>query len=131
MKMRGILTIVIVFVAWMVLDYLIHGVILQTQYAATPNLWRPMEEMKMGLNTGVVFIAASIFVILYSKFVANKSLKTGIWFGAIFGIGHGISFGYGSYAFMPMPYMMALVWFWGTVIEATIAGVIAGAMIKE
>ncbi len=131
MNARAIITIVVIFIVWVGLDFLIHGVVLQDSYASTPSLWRPMEEAKMGLNMGVVFISASIFVILYAKFVASKSLTTGIWFGTIFGIGHGISFGYGSYSFMPIPYMMALVWFLGTVVQAVIAGAIAGAMIKE
>lgn len=131
MNVRGILTIVVIFVVWMGIDFLAHGIILEPHYAATPNLWRPIGEAKMGLNVGVVFIAASIFVILYSKFVASKSMTTGIWFGLVFGIGHGISFGYGSYAFMPMPYIMAATWFGTALVESVLAGVIVGGMIKE
>jgi hypothetical protein len=36
-----------VFLAWFLMDFVIHGVILASSYAATPSLWRPMHEMKM------------------------------------------------------------------------------------
>ena len=45
MLKRNLLAIVAVFVVWSILDYLIHGMLLQSSYEATANLWRPMEEM--------------------------------------------------------------------------------------
>ena len=43
---KVILAILAVFIAWSVMDFLIHGVILHASYAATASLWRPMSEMK-------------------------------------------------------------------------------------
>jgi hypothetical protein len=39
--------------------------------------------------------------------------------------------GYGSYSVMPIPYHMALTWFLGSVVEASVGGMIAGLIIKE
>ena len=45
MLKRNLLAIIAVFVVWSILDFLIHGMLLQSSYEATANLWRPMEEM--------------------------------------------------------------------------------------
>jgi len=39
---RAILAVVGVFIAWSMLDFLIHGLLLQSTYEATANLWRPI-----------------------------------------------------------------------------------------
>jgi len=49
----------------------------------------------------------------------------------LYGAGYGISMGYGSYSFMPIPYSLALIWFLGTVVELTIGGVLLGLIVKE
>ena len=40
---------VLVFVVWSVLDFVLHGLILQSAYAEQPDLWRPQDEMSMPL----------------------------------------------------------------------------------
>ncbi len=121
---------VVVFVAWALMDWLIHGVILGSSYAATPALWRPMQEMKMGVLYLAVFLNALSFCAIYAFFVGKKSLATGLKFGLWFGFGTGVAMGYGTYSVMPIPYVMALVWFLGHLAEAAVGGLIAGALIK-
>jgi len=41
---KAILSILAVFIAWSAMDFVIHGVILRSSYAATVSLWRPMSE---------------------------------------------------------------------------------------
>jgi hypothetical protein len=55
---RVILAVVAVFLAWSLMDFVIHGAILASSYAATPSLWRPMNEMKMPVMYLSVLIAA-------------------------------------------------------------------------
>ncbi len=38
--------------------------------------------------------------------------------------------GFGSYTYMPIPFSLALSWFFGAFIEMTVAGVIVGWLIK-
>lgn len=120
-----------VFVSWEILDFVIHGVILQSAYASQPEIWRSQEEMKMGLMVVVVLISALCFAYLYAAFVAKKSMATALKFSLIYGIAVGIGFGYGSYAVLPVPYSMALTWFLGTIVEALIGGVWLGLIVKE
>jgi len=120
-----------VFVVWAALDFVIHGVILRDLYAATANLWRPMAEMKMGVMYVAVLAAAFVFVFIYARLVAEKSVARGTFFGTLWGVGVGVGMGYGSYAVMPIPYFMALTWFLGTVVEGFAAGLVAGLIVRD
>jgi len=128
---RAILAVVAVFVVWTGLDMVIHGVILADAYAATAELWRPMDEMKMYLIHLVVLISATAFVAIYAVLCARKGIMIAVGYGVLFGVASGISMGYGTYAVMPIPYTMAMVWFWGCVVEAALGGVLLGLILKK
>jgi hypothetical protein len=131
MLKRILLAAVAIFVAWEVLDFVIHGVVLREAYAATPGVWRPMAEIKMGLMYVVGAIAAFCFAGIYGWLVRPKSLRAAINFGMLFGIGAGVSMGYGSFAVMPIPYVMAVTWFVGTLVQALVAAVLVGLIVRE
>lgn len=128
---KMIIAVVAVFIAWSALDFVIHGVILQSAYASMPQLWRPMEEMKMGLMYFVTFLNAVIFTMIYSKFITPKTLANALSFSIMYGLAAGLSMGYGTYSVQPIPYTMALTWFLGTLVEMAVAGAIVGLVIKE
>ena len=44
MAKRIILAVVAVFIAWSILDFILHGLLLRSTYEATANLWRPMTK---------------------------------------------------------------------------------------
>lgn len=128
MNKKFLLGTIAVFVVWEILDYLMHEVILSGQYEATMSLWR--TDMKMGLLVVVVLIAAAAFTYIYAEFVANKSVATALKYGLVYGIGAGVSFAYGTYAVMDIPYSMALTWFLGTIVETMVAGYVLAMIIK-
>jgi hypothetical protein len=120
-----------IFILWNVVDFIVHGVILKNAYEATASLWRPMEEMKMGLMYFTVLISTIVFVAIYKRLVSNKSMGNAIQYGALFGFGAGVTMGYGSYAFMPIPYSMALTWFLDVFIRTILAGLLLGLIVKK
>jgi hypothetical protein len=128
---KAILSILAVFIAWSAMDFVIHGVILRSSYAATASLWRPMSEMKISLMYFSVFIASLAFVLIYSQFFSRKGISTGLKYGLLFGLSAGVPMGYGSYSVMPIPYHMAFTWCFGSVVEAIVGGLIIGAIIRE
>jgi uncharacterized membrane protein YsdA (DUF1294 family) len=128
---KVILAVLAVFVSWQVLDFLIHNVILMSQYEATKSLWRAEEDIMMGLLLFVSLVGATGFVLIYDMFFKEKNIITGIKYGLVFGITIGISMGYGTYSFQPITYFTALGWFLGTLVEAVVAGLITGLIIKE
>jgi predicted cobalt transporter CbtA len=131
MTKKIIIAVAVIYVTWIAMDFVIHGLILGQSYAAMAQFWRPMEEMKRVLMSIVTLIAGISFVLIYARLVANKSLITGMQFGILFGVGYGISMGFGSYSVMPIPYHVALTWFLGTLVEMTVAGVLVGLIVKE
>ena len=131
MMKKIIMSVIAVFIAWSIMDFIIHEMILGSSYAATASLWRPMGEMKMGVMYIAVLIVAIAFVVIFARFFSKKGIVTGLKYGLWFGIGAGVSMGYGSYSVMPIPYHMAFTWFLGSVIEAAVGGLSLGAIIKE
>lgn len=131
MGKRVLLGGVAVFVAWGVIDFLVHGVILKGLYEATASLWRPMAEMKMGVMYVASFIAAMCFAAVYGYLIRPKSLATGVKYGVLFGVGGGVAMGYGTYSVMPIPYAMALGWFLGAVADSVAGGLLVGVLVKE
>jgi len=131
MLKKSSLAVVAVFICWAVVDFVIHGILLQASYAATADLWRPIGEMKMGLMYVVTFLSCLVFVLIYALFFGKKGLGTGLAYGGLFGLGAGISMGYGTYLVQPIPYMMALTWFLGCVVEGILAGLIVGAIVRD
>ena len=131
MTKRTIWAVVAVFIAWSILDFILHGLLLRSTYEATAKLWRPMDQIDMPLMYSVTLVVTLCFVLIYGLLVGRKSLAAGIQFGALFGLATGISMGFGSYAFMPIPVMLAWSWFLGSWVEAIAAGAIVGVIMKS
>lgn len=131
MLKQTILAVIAVFIAWSILDFLIHGVLLKSTYQETANLWRPEDEMNMPLMSIVTLVFSICFVIIYSYLIEPKSLSLGIKYGLILGIATGVSMGFGSYCYMPIPLSLAFSWFVGSLVEITLAGIIVGYMVKS
>ncbi len=86
--------------------------------------------MKMPLMSFVTLIFSICFVTIYSDLINPKSMALGIKYGIIFGIGIGVSMGFGSYCYMPITLGLAFSWFFAGLIEMTVAGAIAGSIVK-
>ena len=127
---RTLLAIVAVFIAWSVLDIVIHGILLQSTYEATASLWRPMDDMNMPLMYLVILAYTACFVAIYDLMISGKSFTTGIKYGVLFGLAAGISMGFGSYTYMPIPLALAWSWFFGMLVEAIVAGALVGIILK-
>ena len=128
---RSILAVVAAFIAWSILDFIIHGILLQSAYWATASLWRPMEEMSMLLMYAVTLAYTACFVAIYGLLVTEKSVVSGIKFGGLFGLAGGISMGFGSYTYIPIPLTLAWGWFFGMLVEAVVAGALVGVILRQ
>jgi hypothetical protein len=128
---RTVLAMAAVFLVWMGLSYVLHGVILTSSYMASAALWRPLPEMqsRMWLIYLSTLVSAVAFVLVYDRFIPAKSWRTALAYGLILGIATGMSWGYGSYAMMPIPYALALGWFLGSVVNYAIGGLVMAAVL--
>jgi hypothetical protein len=91
-----------IFVSWLVLDFLLHRLLLRSTYDATANLWRPMDQLNLPLVYFVMLVLILSFELIYGFLIDNKSLGSGIKFGALFGLAISISSGFGTYIHMPI-----------------------------
>ncbi len=131
MTKKIILATLAVFITWSILDFILHGYILSSAYQVTAYLWRPMSEMKNGLMYVVKLLSALVFVTIYARLISPKNMNYAVSFGVLFGLGTGISMGYGTYSVMPIPYSMAFGWFLGTLVNTILGGFILGWLITE
>ena len=60
MDKRALIGMVAVFVAFTIIDFIIHNLILMDAYASTADLWRPQEEMKLSL----IYLATGIAAVV-------------------------------------------------------------------
>jgi hypothetical protein len=124
------LATITIFIAWSILGFLVHGILLQPVYEASASLWRSVDEMKMGLGYVVSLVSAFGFVLIYTLFITPKSVGTALKFGFIWGIVAGVNAGFATYAYMPIPESLAWAWYLDLVVSGVVAGWISGLMIK-
>ena len=119
-----------VFVAMVILGYLIHEVLLGSTYrdASMMHLWRPPEEMMMGVIFVSNLIVSYFLSLVFSKGYEGKGLGEGVRFGFFMGMIMATPMAYATYATMPITYSLALQWFIYGIIEYVIYGVILAAV---
>lgn len=133
MVKKAILAGVIVFVLWSAWDMLVHGFVLSGLYQDTAGLWRPMDEMRAmsGIIHVAVLISSVTFVWIYAQFFRTKNMGTALMYGIMYGLAAGISMGFGTFAVMPIPFRMALIWFLGALGKTITGAVVLGLVVKE
>src|SRR5215468_9975283 len=60
--MRPLLAALAILVAWTLLDFLLHRLLLAPIYEASPDLWRPIDQMNVALIYAVTFVLIGVFV---------------------------------------------------------------------
>ena len=113
----------VVFVLWTILDVLFRRVLAGTGNLNGSVVWPAAGTSTGWLLHGVRLVGAEAFTFLYNGFVNDKQLKTGLVFGALYGVGVG-----SGAAFVLVVTKQALVstllgWAAVLVCEAVLAGV--------
>ena len=130
MKKR-IFAILTITICWMICDFVIHGIFLAAEYAATGQLWIPPADMNPLYNNAILLIISIVFVGMYCRFVSQKSIHRAVRFGLAVGLLTGVGFGLGSYGWMPITLTIAISWFVAQLLKFAIAGGIAGYFVKD
>ncbi len=114
---------VVVFVILEVLDFLIHGVILASSYAAIPDIWRTDMMDKMWVMHIVKVVVSFFFALIFSRGYEGRGAVEGIRFGLYVGLMMGVGMAYGTYAMIAIPSALAFQWLLFSVFEYIIAGI--------
>jgi Na+-transporting methylmalonyl-CoA/oxaloacetate decarboxylase beta subunit len=129
---RLLLAIPIVFVGIFASDFLIHGVWLKNDYAASASLWRPEAEMQkfMGWLMLGQLLAAITATTLYAKGFADKACAMcAMMFGlfmSLFMQANTLI----NYAVMPLPGHIAVKWFVAGAGQGVLLGLLMFAVYK-
>ena len=129
--MRPLVAALAILVAWTLLDFLLHRLLLAPIYDASPSLWRPLDQMNVTLIYAVTFVLIGVFVGIYKFLVRPKSLRAGLFLGTFIGLALGVSAGFGTFIHMPIPLALAWGWFIGGWLKGLAAGAIVGALIID
>jgi len=135
MQKKAWIASVVVFALFLIMDYILHGILLGDLYAGTASLWRPpSDQQQLAWIIATVDAAIALaFVWLYTKGVeAGKAWPgQGIRFGLAIGLIFSLPMGFSMYAMMPVPFSLALGWFMGALVEFVVAGVAAAFMLRS
>jgi hypothetical protein len=122
---------VVVFVAMMILSYMVDGLILGSTYESLKNIWRPDMESKMWIYYIIMIVGAFFFSFIFSKGYEGKGILEGVRYGLYIGIWMSIGMAYGTYAMIAIPYSLALQWFIYGVIQYVIYGVLLALVFEK
>jgi hypothetical protein len=124
---RWIQASVAAFVVLFVLEFIIHGMMLQGIYQQTALVWRPMEELQktMWMMWLGYLIFAPFFALIFIKgYEKNKpALDQGIRFGVLVGLALAPMQSLAWYSVLPIPGNLAFYWFLGGMVEFIALGV--------
>ena len=131
MRLRPLVAALAILVAWTLLDFLLHRLLLASIYDASPSLWRPLDQMNVTLIYAMTFVLIGVFVGIYKLLVRPKSPRAGLLLGAFIGLALGVSAGFGTFIHMPIPLALAWGWCIGGWLKGLAAGGIVGALIID
>lgn len=123
---RLFIAIVAVFIGVFATDFVIHGVLLKDEYAATKELWRPEAEMQARMPWMMLgqLVAAVTFVLLWAMgFAANPSPGRAVAFGfliALFSHAGALI----SYAVQPLPGTLVAKWIAAAVVQGIVLALV-------
>jgi hypothetical protein len=117
---------VVVFIAMMVMSFIVDGLILGSTYESLKNLWRPDMQSKMWIYYVIMVVGSFFFSFIFSKGYEGKGIMEGVRYGLYIGIWMSIGMAYGTYAMIAIPYSLALQWFIYGVIQYVVYGVLLG-----
>src|SRR5262245_23860611 len=132
---RWLLASLAVFVVVAVLEFVIHGVLLQGLYRETASVWRPEAEMQkmMWVFWAGMLVFAPFFTLIYVKGYEKgkpglgQGFRCGLYVGAMFSV----MGSFGWYVLLPIPLALASWWFVSILVEYTVAGMAAGLVYRE
>lgn len=133
MNKKFIIAWLVVFVAWMVGSFVVHGVLLHDDYAKLPGLFRPETEAQQYFPLMILahVIMAGAFVWIYARGVESKPwLAQGVRFGIAVALLAVVPIYMIYYVVQPMPGMHVVKQIVFDGILVTILGVIVAFMYR-
>jgi hypothetical protein len=132
---RMLITGMILTVLFILMQFLVHGVMLNDIYMQTASIWRPETEMQSLIY--MMFIGETIFafffaIIFAAGYDASKpGLGQGLRFGLLIACLLAPFSSLSWYVILPIPATLAQYWFMSDFVVMTLLGVAAGLIYKK
>lgn len=125
----------VVFVLFLIMDYVLHSILLSGLYAETAHLWRSAESLR-GLTWIIPVVDAALAFLLVWLFAKGWEtgkpwLGQGIRFGLVLGLFFSLPMGFSMYSIMPVPFILGLGWFVGALVEVVVASVVTAWIFRS
>jgi hypothetical protein len=125
-----IFTSVIVFIAYQVVNSIIHYLILSGAYQALVDVWRPDMMQKVWIMYATSLIFSFLFVYIFSKGYEGRGILEGVRYGLILGLLMNVVGMFNQYAVYPLPFSLIIQWFIYGIIQFIICGIVAATLYK-
>ena len=127
---RFVSAVIVVFIAFQIFDYIIHGIILAPAYQKLESIWRPEMMSKMWIMYITSLILSLLFVYIFTKGYEARGIGEGIRYGLLIGLLMNVVGVFNQYVVYPIPFALAIQWFIYGTIEFVICGIIAALIYK-
>lgn len=130
---RFIVSSIVVFLAFEVMELVIHMGILKPTYQALAHLWRPEADMmsKMWILHASTLFFSFLFVYIFSKGYENKGLAEGLRYGLVIGLLMNIPIASHNHVIYPVPLSLCLQWLLYGTIEFILAGLVLAVVYRK
>lgn len=126
---------VAVAVVMFILEFIIHGVLLQDIYRQTASVWRPEAELEsmMWMMWLGYLIFAPFFTLIYAKGYEprKKGLEQGFRYGVYMAMAMAPMQSLAWYVIIPIPGNLAFYWLVAGAVEFIALGITAGLVYKK
>ncbi len=129
---KMLIPVVIGFVYIFILEFILHGVLLKSQYEATAHLWRSPEDMQAMFPFMLLtqFLTAFITAFIFTRHYKGKGIGEGLRYGKFIGLLIGV-LNIAPYAWTPVPAMLAMAWFAGGFLKGIGLGALFGLIAEK
>ncbi|MEZ4749119.1 MAG: hypothetical protein R3B54_00420 [Bdellovibrionota bacterium] len=129
---RFVIAVFVMFIFIFATDFVLHGIILKPDYAATASIWRPEAEMEkyfLFMLLGQMIIA-KYFTFLFIKGYEGTGMMEGVRFGLLMGI-----LFIGTYliqfAVSPITVKILVAWCLGSLVQGILGGMLLTVVYKR
>lgn len=127
---RYLLSVLAVFIAMIVLNFIIHSIILMGTYTTLKELWRPDMMDYMWIMYITELILSFLFVYIFTKGYENKGIIEGIRYGLIMGVMIDGIGAFAQYMVYPLPINLAVQWSIYGILRFILLGVVAALIYR-
>lgn len=129
---RFIFAVIALFIFIFVYEAMVHGYLLMGLYSQTPDVWRPIAEMKSYtlFNTAIMGFLSVWLAFMFTCFYRHGGAKNGLRFGFLIGVLSGLQAA-GAYFYLPISLLLACAWFAAMLVESILGGFIIGLIYRN